>query len=324
MFFSFPPMRFPLLLPVALATPVFAVVNIDYVTVGNSGNAADPATGSLYGAVAYEYKIARNETTLSQYAEFLNATAATDPYGLYNTNMASNGNIAGIARSGTSGNYSYSVIGSGDRPVTYVYWFDAARFVNWMHNGQGNGSTETGVYNLNGANSGIFIAQAGATVWLPTEDEWYKAAYYDPTKGDGGGYWRHANQSDSMTSNNISVAGAANYFDGNYGKSENGWSSILNDVGAYGVDSQSYYGTNDQAGNVWEWNDAIIGPWRGLRGGSSLSFEPYLRSTLRTTPLDLPQSDYNIFGFRVASVPEPGYLVLTAVASGAMLSRRKR
>ena len=78
MFFSFPPMRFPLLLPVALTTPVFAVVNIDYVTVGNSGNAADPATGSLYGAVAYEYKIARNETTLSQYAEFLNATAATD------------------------------------------------------------------------------------------------------------------------------------------------------------------------------------------------------------------------------------------------------
>jgi hypothetical protein len=42
---------------------------------------------------------------------------------------------------------------------------------------QGSGSTETGVYELNGATSGIFTAQSGATIWLPTESEWYKAAY---------------------------------------------------------------------------------------------------------------------------------------------------
>ena len=59
-----------------------AAVNIDWVEVGNAENAVDPITG--YGAVGYEYKIAKNETTIAQYVEFLNAAATTDPYGLYN------------------------------------------------------------------------------------------------------------------------------------------------------------------------------------------------------------------------------------------------
>jgi formylglycine-generating enzyme required for sulfatase activity len=179
---------------VSIVSPALAVVNFDYVTVGNPGNAADPATGSVYGAVAYQYRIAKNETTISQYVEFLNAVAAV-PAGsyqtdLWNSSMSSNPYTDGIARSGagTLGNpYSYSAIGSGNRPVAYVSWFDAARFVNWMHNGQGGASTETGVYALNGATSGIFTAQPGATIWLPTESEWYKAAYYDPTKNSGAG-----------------------------------------------------------------------------------------------------------------------------------------
>ena len=108
-------------------------ITIDWVTVGDAGNAAD-TTG--YGAVGYNYKIAKNETTIAQYTVFLNAVAKSDPYGLYNTLMGTNLNIAGISRSGTSGNYSYSVIGSsGNRPIIYVSWFDAARFTNWMHNG---------------------------------------------------------------------------------------------------------------------------------------------------------------------------------------------
>lgn len=173
--------------------------------------------------------------------------------------------------------------GRGNLPIAYVSWFDAARFVNWLHNGQGSGSTETGVYSLNGATSGIFTAQPGATVWLPTEDEWYKAAYYDPTKNGGtGGYWLHANQSDSMTTNDPTVAGSANFYDGDYvgsGTSSPPSGNALTEVGAYGSDSQSYYGTNDQGGNVFEWNDAVIlGSSRGLRGGSWGDLGSNLRS----------------------------------------------
>ncbi len=170
---------------VSLVTPALAVVNIGYVNVGNINNVAD-STG--YGSVAYNYKIAKNETTIGQYAEFLNAVAKSDPYALYNPNMASITHIAGISRSGSIGSYAYSVIGSSvNKPITYVSWFDAARFCNWMHNGQGGGSTETGAYTLNGAMSGIYTKNAGATTWIPSENEWYKAAYYDATKGGSGG-----------------------------------------------------------------------------------------------------------------------------------------
>ena len=318
-------MKLPIISLSLLATPAFAVVSIDYVTVGDAGNAAD---ASGYGAVAYEYNIARNETTVGQYAEFLNATAATDSYGLYSTDMASSTYLGSlITRSGSSGSYTYSVASGRDNlPIAYVSWFDAARFVNWLHNGQGSGSTETGVYNLNGATSGIFTAQPGATVWLPTEDEWYKAAYYDPTKGGTGGYWLHANQSDTMTTNDPTVAGAANYNDGDYvgsGTSSPPSGNALTEVGAYGADSQSYYGTNDQGGNLFEWNDAVIsGSSRGLRGGSWGNPEGALRSSNRAS--GAPAYQYLSLGFRVASVPEPSCLVLTALASGVMLVCRRR
>lgn len=112
---------------------------MDWVTVGNAGNAAD-TTG--YGAVSYAYQIGKYEVTNAQYGAFLNAAAQTDSYGLYNTSMAS----FGITRSGSSGSFTYSVTGAlANRPVVYVSWFGAARMANWMMNGQGSGSTETGV-----------------------------------------------------------------------------------------------------------------------------------------------------------------------------------
>jgi len=90
---------------VSLVTPVPGVVSIDFVVVGNPGNAADPGGGG-YGSVGYTYRISKNETTISQYAEFLNAVAKTDPYALYSPSMSSDANIAGINRSGSSGKRS--------------------------------------------------------------------------------------------------------------------------------------------------------------------------------------------------------------------------
>ena len=88
---------------VSLVSPALAAVSIDWVTVGNPGNAADSYTG--YGKVTYNYKIARNETTIGQYCEFLNNAAKTDTYGLYSMYMASYTPTAGITRSGSSGSY---------------------------------------------------------------------------------------------------------------------------------------------------------------------------------------------------------------------------
>ena len=311
----------------SLVTPAYAVVNIGYVGVGNMNNAAD-STG--YGAVGYACQIAQNETTISQYAEFLNAVAKTDTYSLYNGAMT-NSYINGISQGGVSGSYSYSVNpGSGNKPITYVSWFDAARFCNWMQNGQPSGAqnaitTEDGAYTLNGALSGVSVSKnVGATVWIPSEDEWYKAAYYDPNKGGAGigDYWQNPTQSDALAGNSIGVAGSANYY------YDNGWvgypGMALTDVGAYGANSDSFYGTNDQGGNVWEWNDAVIsGSSRGLRGGSWFGYDGYLLASSSRYDI-VPSNENLVIGFRVASVPEPSCVVLTILASGMLVTRRKR
>ena len=307
---------------VLLAMPATAAVVIDWVPVGNANNPADPTTG--YGSVGYNYKIGKYETTILQYTEFLNNAAKSDPYGLYNPSMASDTTVAGIRRTGSSGSYAYSTIGSANRPIADVSWFDAARFCNWLHNGQGAGSTETGVYNLNGATSGIFLAQPGASVWIPTENEWYKAAYYDPTPGAGGGdnYWFYPTQSDTLGGNTIGVPNSANCWVGGYAKIQNGLPSYLTDVGAYGSNSDSYYGTFDQGGNLFELNDAVIGSSRGLRGGCWYDNDYNLRSSSRN--LLGPSGEYYGTGFRVASVPEPGSMVLALLSGFVAFLRRKR
>ena len=75
--------------------------------------------------------------------------------------------------------------GTEDYPVVNVTWYDAIRFANWMNNGQGNGDTETGAYTILGGtptpSNGDSITRNPARQSMPSENEWYKAAYYDPT-----------------------------------------------------------------------------------------------------------------------------------------------
>jgi sulfatase modifying factor 1 len=320
-------------------------ITYEMVTVGNPGNANDTG-GTNNGAVAYSYQIGKYDVTIGQYAAFLNAVATTDTYELYYPDMGSNGNIKGIQQNGSSGSYNYTVIGSANRPITYVSWFDAARFANWMTNGQGSGSTETGAYTLGGATSGNAVAaNPGAAFRLPTNDEWYKAAYYSPNYGGSGvaGYYDYATQSDSPPGNIIgSTANQANYYTGaGYSVTQDGTYSItqnyLTDVGAFSG-SGSFYGTFDQSGNVFQWNDldglASSGSSRGLRGGDFYSNDPFFLSS-SSSGSENPSYWYENFGFRLASpvsspssVPEIdpnslGSVLALVLGSLGLLERRR-
>ena len=292
--------KYGLLLVLLLSTSsAMATVSYDWAVIGNAGNVADD-TG--YGSVSYEYRISTTEVTTAQYVEFLNAVAATDTYGLYNSNMSNTYFYKGISQSGISGNYTYTAnAGWANRPVTYVSWYDALRFVNWLNNGQLSGAqdattTEDGAYTFSGATS-VSTRNTGADYWLPSEDEWYKAAYYSP----GGVYYDYATGSDD-----VPVAGDdANYNDSGYVEGSPYYST---EVGEY--DNESPYGTYDQNGNVWEWNETLInGQYRGLRGGSWTSSANHLPSSYRNNIN--PTNESLSIGFRVASyiststVPEP-------------------
>ncbi len=302
-------------------------VTIPTVPVGNAGNAGDTEVmvtdgTSGYGAVAYDYRIGPTEVTNAQYVEFLNAKAATDPLGLYSPLMGSG--FGGITQSGSDGSYTYATISGRDQmPVNVVSWYDALRFANWLNNGQGTGDTETGAYTLLGGipepSNGVSITRnAGATWFLPSENEWYKAAYH---KNDGatGNYWDYPTSSDTAPTAEAPPGGVNS---ANYG-------SALGDLtitGAY-TNSPSPYGAFDMGGNVWEWNEALLNAnSRGLLGGSFVNTSNILRSSYRTfTYPMIDDAGFTSIGFRVATVvPEPSSGVLAIVACGVVWWWRKR
>jgi MYXO-CTERM domain-containing protein len=260
--------------------------------------------------VAYTYNIGQTEVTNAQYAAFLNARAASDPFALYNTNMA--GTFGGITRSGSDGSYSYSTVsGRENNPVNFVSFWDATRFANWLHNGQGNGDTETGAYTLTpgGIIANTITRNAGWQWAVTSENEWYKAAYHQPASagGDSDNYWLYPTQS-----NTIATA-QANYLS---------FSSGINNTTPVGSYAANFYGTFDMGGNVVEWNEAIIvGSFRGLRGGSFNNDVNTLRADLRGN--GRPAGEVGNVGFRVSQVPGPGSVALLAIGGLGALRRRR-
>jgi formylglycine-generating enzyme required for sulfatase activity len=318
---------------VAASAAFASPVTMDWSTVGNAGNAADRTTG--FGSVGYEYRIGTYEVTNSQYAAFLNSVAASDPNGLYNTFMGSSAR-GGITRSGSDGSYTYSVRENmGDKPVNFVTWYDAARMSNWMTNGQGSGGTESGVYTFDGVNSISGITRDLSNpnqVFIPNEDEWYKAAYHQPADqgGDTDDYWLYATQSNAVPTiaSATSIGDVANPGQDvvNYlqGADWTGPSGNVTTVGSAG--STSFYGAFDMNGNVWEWNETLFNSSigvRGIRGGSFFNGEFDLRSSSRVF-LNPSLENVNNVGLRLASpVPGPGSVALLAVGA-PLLARRRR
>jgi sulfatase modifying factor 1 len=307
------------------------LASLEIATVGNAGNPGDTRypSGSItsFGGVSYVYAIGRFTVTAAQYTEFLNAVAATDTYALYNTQMSSP-TVAGckIWRMGSAGSYAYHVaLEDANRPVNFVSWGDAARFANWLHNGQPVGeqtlnTTEDGAYYLNGATSNAalqaVVRKPEARWAIPTEDEWYKAAYH---KNDGptANYWDYATAGNDLPSNALvdpDPGNNANFYQNGYTLGSPHWRT---QVGEF-EDSASAYGTFDQAGNVWEWNEAVIGVSRGLRGGSYLfSAADYLHASSRVNSSS-PSGENVAYGFRLVHIPDEQGLVGDLNCDGAI------
>jgi formylglycine-generating enzyme len=311
--------RLACLLSLLIASSASAVT-IDWTPIGDPGNACDPQPEGCFGAVGYAYNIGTFEVTNAQYADFLNAKAASDPLGLYNTSMGSG--FGGITRSGSSGSYTYTAIsGRGDMPVNFVSFYDALRFANWLNNGQGGGSTEMGAYTLLGgtatpSNGTTVTRNAGATIFLTSEDEWYKAAYHDALNTCMGDYCDYPARFDAQTTCGAPTA-TVNRANCNFAVGG------LTTKGSY-TGSASPHGTFDQGGNVYEWNETIIsGPNVGVRGGSFNFFPLFLAASDRTNIN--PASEGFDIGFRVAMVPEPdtGLLVIAGLLGFAMQRRTR-
>lgn len=195
-----------------------------------------------------------------------------------------------------------------------------------------------GAYTLGTATSGTAPAKnANALVYIPTENEWYKAAYYRGG-GTNGGYWDFATGSDiaptpvTASATGVGSAGSTgNYANYNHIAVWNGHAGNLTTVGTNGGSSE--YGTFDQGGNVWEWNDlaGLAGTTKGRRGGNMDNTATYLQSSFRVA--FAPDSEGETDGFRLAStlaatVPEVdpagmGSVLALVIGALGLLERRR-
>jgi formylglycine-generating enzyme required for sulfatase activity len=269
-------------------------INMDFVPIGHAGNAADTGGTVGCGAVGYNYRMGTYEITNAQWNAF--TTAAGAP-------------------AGNGYGYSYSAQFTGaQQSAGNVSWYEAAQFCNYLT----SGDKSKGAYLFSGTNispddfQGInrTAAQAayGTIYVIPTEDEWYKAAYYKP---DGSGY--------SLYTNGQSTLPAA----------DNGWNysgGAYSNIWDAGIGTQEQNGTFDMLGNVWEWNETLYnGSYRNLRGGAYNSAFTRNDHSLESSYhqfIFAPFTESSNVGFRVASIPEPCSLILLSM--GGLMLRRKR
>jgi len=260
---------------------------MDFVFVGNTTNVDDDTN---YGAVPYSYRVGKYEVS----------EAMIDAYNTANPSILITKDTRGA-----------------DKPATSVSWNEAARFVNWLNTSQGYQAAYK--FDTNGFNDNIALwtpaeawQQGGenlyrhkdAKYFLPSEDEWYKAAYYDPNKGGAGvgGYWDYATGSDSAPTAVASGTGAGTAV---YGQTFGTGPADITNAGGL-----SPYGTMAQNGNAFEWcesastapNDSAVES-RVLRGGYWY-YEPLSLLQSSDRSFFLPGDVFGTIGFRVAAVPE--------------------
>jgi formylglycine-generating enzyme required for sulfatase activity len=233
------------------------------------------------------------------------------------------GSYGGITRAGVSGSYSYATIpGRENYPVNFVSFWDAARFANWLHNGQPTGpqnasTTEDGAYTLTpaGVAANSVTRNTGWQWAVTSSNEWYKAAYHQPAAqgGDADNYWMYP------TSSNTAPTG----FEANYLHSPP-VPLPLNDIMPVASYGANYYGAHDMGGNVYEWSDSILAPpVRGpLWGGAFDNVAGWLTPANAYTPP--PFTEREQVGFRIVQVPGPTAALVIGVVAGLGGARRRR
>jgi formylglycine-generating enzyme required for sulfatase activity len=275
--------------------------DIEFVSIGTPSNPAD-VTGNPNpaGRVDYAYRIGKHEISRDMIAK------ANDAGGLGLT-LDSMVFVDGGARD--------------DMPATGISWFEAARFVNWPNTNTSHAPAykfSRGTFQLwqpgdPGYNASNPFRNSQARYVLPSSNEWYKAAYYDPAAGVYYDYPTASNTApvaaDSGTGNDTAVWGQA-------------LSQGPADIALAG--SFSSYGTIGQVGNVWEWEETDFdllndssSSGRGVRGGAWEDTADSLLSSTR--PNILPGTQLFNIGFRVVSVPEPSTAVFAGLATMARL-----
>jgi formylglycine-generating enzyme required for sulfatase activity len=319
----------------ALATVAASAfgVTINYSTVGNPGNTGNPSSNPAgTGAVTDIFRLATTETTNAQYVAFLNSVdpSGTNPNSIYNSSMGSAANGGITFTAGASAGAKYTVksgtgpVGSayGSMPVNFVSWFSAARFANWLNNGAtSSSSTETGAYTLSGTTSGAVIARnPGAQVFLPSVNEWYKAAFFT---GTGSTYWTYqtqANSTPTATVSNFTLANAGNFAAVTTGPIA---------VGSY-TNATSNYGLFDMLGNVTEFVDTpASGSNAYIMGGNFANPNIANWNALAALRSASAAGLSDATGFRVAAVPEPGTIALAGMGVAGLagldwMKRRKK
>ena len=301
---------------------------MDFVSIGNPGNAAD-TTGvpNPAGRVDRTYDINTFEVSRAM------ITA-------YNANSG----VVGITLQDMSESGSNNGGNGVDRPATGVTWNEAARFVNWLNTQKGFAPAYKYADSTIGTNLTPWTVadtldydatnpyrSKRANFFLPSFNEWYKAAYYDPNKtGPGlGGYWDYATRSDnpSTQTSGGTASGSAVY---GFTPIGSGPADVKNAGGL------SPYGVMGLGGNVFEWEESSTdlsnsagGLNRGFRGGSWIQNASVMSSTDRRTNA-APTDEDNEIGFRVASynsdavVPEPSMIVIGMVFGLGGLAAKRR
>ncbi|MBX3433716.1 MAG: SUMF1/EgtB/PvdO family nonheme iron enzyme [Pirellulales bacterium] len=288
--------------------------NMSFVPIGNPGNAAD-TTGNPnpVGAVDYKFFMGKHEVSRDM--------------------IAKANSLGGLGITYITGPNSAI-------PATNVSWNEAVRFVNWLNTSQGyqpayKFTTQPGDvgYDSNQHISLWVLGDAGynpanpyrnsqAQYFLPSVDEWYKAAYYDPNaNGGAGGYWDYPTGSNTAPTP-VASGTAANT------AVHSGQASPAEITLAGGL---SPYGTMGQGGNVWEWEETDLdlvndssSSARGWRGGDWGTHSSWLLSSSRNWGVfPTPASENWNLGFRVAmaAIPESSSLLFCSLALAGVSCR---